>query len=122
MKIGMVSLRGLRYKLRMAGIGISGPSYIYGNNMSVIHNTQRPEPMLKKKSNSICYHTIRESVVMGESLMGHIGTNEIIGDLATKVLYGQKWQYMISQLLYDIYTERRQLFIDDSHHDNCLAK
>ena len=122
MKIGMESLRGLRYKLRITGIGISGPLYIYGNNMLVIHNTQRPEPMLKKKSNSICYHTVRESVVMGESLTGHIGMNEIVGDLATQVLYGQKRQYMISQLLYDIYTECRQSFIDDSHHDNCHAK
>jgi hypothetical protein len=52
-KIGMESLRGLRYKLGMMGVGISGPSYIYGDKMSVIHNTQRPESMLKKKSNSI---------------------------------------------------------------------
>jgi hypothetical protein len=54
MKIRMESLRGLRYKLRMMGVRISGPSYIYGDNMLVIHNTQRPESMLKKKSNSIC--------------------------------------------------------------------
>ena len=105
MKIGMESLRGLRYKLRMMGVGISGHSYIYGNNMSVIHNTQRPESMLKKKSNSICYHAIRESVAMGESLTGHIGTNKNVGNLATKVLYGQKWRYMVSQLLYDIYDD-----------------
>ncbi len=39
MKIGMESLRGLHYKLRMMGVGISGPSYIYGDNMLVIHNT-----------------------------------------------------------------------------------
>jgi len=39
MKIGMESLRGLRYKLCMMGVGISGPSYIYGNNMLVIYNT-----------------------------------------------------------------------------------
>ena len=45
--------------------------------------------MLEKKSN-ICYHAVRESVAMGESLMGHIGTNKNVGDLATKVLYGQK--------------------------------
>jgi hypothetical protein len=102
MKIGMESSRGLRYKLRMMGVGISGPSYIYGNNMSVIHNTQRPESILKKKSNSICYHTVHESVAMGEHLTGHIGTNENVGDLATKVLYGQKWRYMVSQLLHDI--------------------
>ncbi len=105
MKIGMESLRGLRYKLRMMGIGISGPSNIYGDNMSVIRNTQRPVSMLKKKSNSICYHAVRESVAMGESLTAHIGTNKNIGDLATKVLYGQKGQYMASQLLYDIYDD-----------------
>jgi hypothetical protein len=90
MKMGMESLRGPRYKLLMMGVGISGPSYIYGNNMSVIHNTLRPESMPKKKSNSICYHAIRKSVAMGESLTGHIGTNKNVGDLATKVLYGQK--------------------------------
>ena len=105
MKIGMESLRGLRYKLRMMGVGISGPSYIYGDNMSVIHNTQRPESMLKKKSNSICYHAVRESVAMKESLTAHIGTNENVGDLATKVFYGQKRRYMVSQLLYDIYDD-----------------
>ena len=40
MKQGMEALRGLRYKLRMMGVSVSGPSYIYGDNMSVIHNTQ----------------------------------------------------------------------------------
>ena len=58
MKQGMEDLRGLRYKLRMVGVRISGPTYIYGDNMSVIHNTQRPESTLRKKSNSICYHAV----------------------------------------------------------------
>ena len=40
MKQGVEALRGLCYKLCMMGIEISGPSYIYGDNMSVIHNTQ----------------------------------------------------------------------------------
>ena len=72
MKQGMEALRGLRYKLRMMGVAILGPSYIYGKSMSVIHNTQRPESVLKKKSNSICYHAIREAVAMGECVTGHI--------------------------------------------------
>eukprot|EP00804_Cyclotella_cryptica_P015125 CCRYP_000688-RA/>CCRYP_000688-RA protein AED:0.22 eAED:0.24 QI:0/0/0/0.8/1/1/5/0/1053 len=50
LKHGMERLRGLRYKLRMMGVSISGPSYIYGDNMSVIHNTQRPESTLKKRA------------------------------------------------------------------------
>ena len=72
LKTGIETLRGLRYKLRMMGVPISGPSYIYGDNMSVIHNTQRPESVLKKKSNAVCYHFTRESVAMGESLTGHV--------------------------------------------------
>jgi hypothetical protein len=40
MKQGMEALQGLRYKLWMMGAKLNGPSYIYGDNMPVIHNTQ----------------------------------------------------------------------------------
>ena len=72
MRIVMETLRGLRYKLRMTGVPILGPSLIYRDNISVIHNTQRPESTLNKKSNSICYHAIREPVAMKESLTGNV--------------------------------------------------
>jgi hypothetical protein len=103
MKQGMETLRGLRYKLRMMGVELSGPSYIYGDNMSVIHNTQRPESMLKKKSNSVCYHAMRESVAMGESLTGHVSTHDNPADLCTKIIGGgQKRDHLVGLLLYDI--------------------
>ena len=50
MKNWMETLCGLRYKLQMMGVLISGPSFIYGDSRSVVHNTQRPESTLKKKS------------------------------------------------------------------------
>jgi len=62
MKVRIKSLWGLHYKLRMMGIPSSGPIYIYGDNMSVIHNMQRPELKLKKKSNAICVHAVGESI------------------------------------------------------------
>ena len=66
-------------------------------------NTQRPESTLKKKSNQICYHAVRESVAMGESLTAHIPTNENPADLATKVISGgQKHDHLVSKLLFDI--------------------
>ncbi|KAL7525190.1 hypothetical protein ACHAXR_001901 [Thalassiosira sp. AJA248-18] len=99
----MESLRALRYKLRMMGVPISGPSFIYGDNMSVIHNTQRPESTLKKKSNSICYHAVRESVAMGESRTGHISTHFNLADLLTKVLYGAKRRGLVSGVLWDVF-------------------
>ena len=58
--------RGLRYKLRMMGVPIEGPTHMYGDNMSTIHNTQHAESQLKKNSNSICYHAVKEAVAMGE--------------------------------------------------------
>jgi hypothetical protein len=103
MKQGIEAVRGIRYKLRMMGVPISGPTYVYGDNMPVIHNTQRPESTLKKKSNSICYHAIREAVAMGECLTTHVPTLENVADLATKFLSGgQKRDHLVGMVLYDI--------------------
>ena len=87
MKTGVEALRGIRYKLRMMGVPLTGPTYIYGDNMSVIYNTSRPESTLKKKSNSICYHAVREAVASGECLTTHCKTGDNYSDMMTKVLY-----------------------------------
>ena len=103
MKIVMEDILGIIYKLRMTEVPISVSSYIYDNNMLVIHTTQRPECTLKNKSNSIFYHAVHESVLVGDSLTGHVGTNRNCADLATKVFYGGKLCFHVSNLLYDIY-------------------
>ena len=73
--ISMETLLGIRYKLMLMVVPISGPSYIYGGGMSVIKSFSASECTLKKKNNYICYHAICESVAVVESLTGHIGTN-----------------------------------------------
>ena len=103
MKHGVETLCGIRYKLHMMGMPLDGPSYVYSDNMSVINNTQKPESVLKKKSNSICYHAIREAVTMGEILTTHIATGENMADLATKVTMNRpKRDHLIRKLLFDI--------------------
>jgi hypothetical protein len=103
LKNGMETVRGLRYKLQMMGVEISGPTYAYGDNMSVIHSTQRPESTLKKKSNSICYHACREAVAMGELLTTHIPTALNPVDLATKIIPGGvKRDCLLDMILHDI--------------------
>ena len=107
MKHGVDTLRGIHYKLRMMGVPVDGPSYVYGDNMSVINNMQKPEFVLKKKSNSICYHAIRESVAMGESLTAHIATSDNYADLATKTIMNKlKRMHLVSGLLMDGYDQR----------------
>ena len=49
MNTGVEAIRGIRYKLRMMGVPLTGLTYIYGDNMSVIYNTSRPESTPKKK-------------------------------------------------------------------------
>jgi hypothetical protein len=42
LKTVMEKLRGLRYKLHMMGFQIDGPTYAFGDNMSVVKNTHQP--------------------------------------------------------------------------------
>jgi hypothetical protein len=103
MKNGIETFRGLRYKVRMMGVALSGPTFVYGDNMSVVHNTQRPESVLKKKSNSICYHAVRESAVMGESIIGHMPSFDNPVYICTNVVPGgQKRNNLIRLLLHDL--------------------
>jgi hypothetical protein len=67
--------------------------------MSVVHNTQRPESILKKKSNSICYHVVRESSAMGESKIEHVPSVENPADIFTKVVPGGKKRNHLTRLL-----------------------
>jgi hypothetical protein len=49
MNNGIETCRGLRYKLIMMDVALRGPIFVYGDNISVVHNTQRPGSVLKKK-------------------------------------------------------------------------
>jgi hypothetical protein len=90
MKVGFEACRGLRYKLRMMGVPIDKSFYCYGDNMSVIHNTQNPESTLKKQSNWICYHDIQECVAMGEGMTAHFHSEDNPADICTKLMPGGK--------------------------------
>jgi hypothetical protein len=85
------------------GVALSGPTFVYGDNMYVVHNTQRPESVLKKKSNSICYHAERESAFTRESIIGNVPSVDNIADICTKVVPGgQKWNNLIRFLLHEL--------------------
>jgi len=100
-------LRGLRYKLRMMGIPVDGPAYIYGDNQSVLANTTVPESTLKKKSQSIAYHFVREGAARGEWRTAYINTHLNEADLLTKMLpNGVKRRSFVMNMLHHLYRER----------------
>ena len=97
-------IRGLRYKLRMMGIPVEGPMYIYGENQSVLANTTIPDSTLKKKSQSIAYHYVCEGVARDEWRTSYVNTHDNEADLLTKQLpHGEKRKSFVCNLLYHIF-------------------
>ncbi len=92
MKAGVETQQGICYKLCIMGIPVDGATHIYGDIMSVINNTSDPESILKNNNNNMCYHTVHESIAMGESLTTNIDGNENPTDLFSKVLCGVWWE------------------------------
>ena len=80
--------RGLRYKLRMMGISVDLPTYLFGDNQSVLANTTTPHSVLKKKSSSIAYHFVREGVAKDEWRTTYLSTDHNPADMLTKSLPG----------------------------------
>ena len=98
-------LRGFRYKLRLMGIPVDGPCYVYGDNKSVLTNASVPESVLCKKSNSIAYIFLREGSAADEWRVAYVNTHENVADLLTKPLGGVKRKQFCGKLLYHIYAE-----------------
>ena len=97
-------LRGLRYKLRMMGIPCSGPAYIYGDNQSVLANTTIPDSTLKKKSQSIAFHFVREGAARDEWRTAYVNTHDNEADMLTKVLpSGEKRKGFVRMVLHHIF-------------------
>ena len=70
----------------MMGISCDDPTFIYGDNQSVLASTTIPNSTLKKKSQSITYHFVREGAARDEWRMTNISTHENEADLLTKQL------------------------------------
>ena len=79
-------VEALRYKLRMFGIPIEGPTNVFCDNESVYKNVSTPESVLKKKHHSIAYHRCREAVAAGTLRIAKEPTATNLADLFTKLL------------------------------------
>ena len=55
----------------MMCVPISESTYIYVDNMWIIHNTSKPESTPKKKCHETAYNAVCNSVAMQETLTGH---------------------------------------------------
>jgi hypothetical protein len=76
MKQATEYVRGLQYKLRMMGIKVDERPFVFGDNQYVSCNTTAPALTLKKKSNTIAYHFVREGVARDEWRTAYVNTDD----------------------------------------------
>jgi hypothetical protein len=96
----MELIKGLRYKLRMFGIPIEGPTNVYCDNQSVVTNATKPESMLKKKHNSIAYHRVRETSAAGTIHIAKKDHESNIADMLTKPVTGPRLKALCECILF----------------------
>ena len=91
----------------MICIPISRPTYVYDDNVSVIHNTSKPKLTLNKKCHEIAIHAIWNSLAIRKFLTFYIRSEDNLADLFVdkKEIIGKNRKYHIAQVLCDIYDE-----------------
>jgi len=101
MKTGTELIEGLRYKLRMMGVPIDWPCHVKADNLSVVRNNSQPESTLKKKSNSIAFHYVRERVAAQIISVQYEPTDTNLADmLITKIQSGSKRLQLAGRILF----------------------
>ena len=99
-RIATEAIMEYRYKLRMMGIKVEGPSILMIDNQSVVANTTLPSSSLKKKHNSIAYHRMREAVAAGIIKVGFIRSATNLADILTKPIGPSDYWNLLSEVFY----------------------
>ena len=99
-RIAVEMVEGLRYKLRMMGVQVDGPTNVFCDNAAVVMNTTKPESTLKKKHNAIAYHRVREAQAAGVIRIAKEDGETNLADVLTKSLPGPRLRTMMSFILW----------------------
>ena len=89
-----------RYMLRMLGVPMKGPSYMFGDNLAVVNSASIPDDTLKKRRNTLSYHRVREVIAADIIRSIHIESKDNLADVLTKFLPSTKWWPLMKPLLH----------------------
>ncbi len=83
-------------------IPLEGYAYVKVYNMSVVRNLSVPELQLKKKSNSIAYHFVRQLVVADVARVSYEPGESNLADMLTKIQAGTTRQRLARWLCFEV--------------------
>jgi len=74
----------LRLTLCYLGVAIDGPSFMFGDNESVVNTASVPHSKLHKRHNALSYHRTREAIAAGVTCFHHIVGTTNPADILSK--------------------------------------
>ena len=82
------------------GIPVDEPTFFYGDNQSVLANNTMPGYNLKKKTQSIAFHNVREGIARNKWQTAYVNTHENVADMLTKPLSSgeKRWKFVCKLL------------------------
>ena len=90
----------LRYKLRMFGVSVDGPTDMFCDNEAVCKNSSTPESVLRNKHQIVAYHKCREAVASVICRIAKEDTETNLADIFTKVLPGARQERLLDMFTY----------------------
>jgi hypothetical protein len=91
----------VRYTLRMLGVPVEGPSYMFGDNASVITSSTIPHSALGKRHNALSYHRVREAIAAGVLCLFHMDGKHNPADILTKFKPHHEAWPLVQPLLFE---------------------
>ena len=82
----------IRMTLRSMGVPLDGPSWLLGDNKSVVTSSTVPTSMLAKRHTALSYHRVRAAIATRMMMFCHVSGKENPADIMTKFLpYSVSW-------------------------------
>jgi hypothetical protein len=99
-KTATEQLMDLKYTIRMMGIPLDGPAWMFGDNQSVLTSSTLPHSSLNKRHNALSYHRVREAVAAKVMYFMKIQGTVNVSDIFTKFLPWTDFWPMVQPLLF----------------------
>ena len=91
----------MRTTLRYLGVEVHGPSFLFGDNGSVVTNSSVPESPLRKRHQALAYHFTREAIAAKVVDFRHLPGVINPSDLLSKHWgYAQVWPMLRTMLFW----------------------
>ena len=105
----------MRFTLRMLGVPLDGPAWLFGDNQSVVTSSTLPHSSLNKRHNALSYHRVREAVASKTMYFLHMDGKQNPSDTLSKFLPHCIFWPLLEPLLFSRGETKRRAELESSN-------